>query len=58
MPLLSMNIVLKSSGEQRWAKAKATRFWTTLSATRIKYNKWDKTYIKKIKELQSQMFLA
>ena len=56
MPLLSINMVLWSSGEQRWARAKATRLWTAFSATRIRYNRWFKTYIEKIKGLKSRTY--
>lgn len=35
-----MKMVLWSSGEQRWARARTTYLGTSLSPARIKYNKW------------------
>ena len=32
LPLESMKIILRSSPEQRWARAKAIRLWKTLSS--------------------------
>lgn len=47
-----MNMVLWSSGEQRWARARDTRLCTAFSATRIRCSKWFKTYPRKRMQLK------